>query len=76
MKPSLASRCFIELAPPQRPPIRLLPACTLMARGKRSLEPDAYAIEAAMAAALAIYRASGSRGGEVNETVSSEPLFH
>ncbi len=76
MKPSLASRCFIELAPPPRPPIRLLPGCTLMTRGKRSQEPDADAIEAAMAVALAIHRASGPRGGEVNETVSSEPLFH
>ena len=47
-----------------------------MTRGKRNQEPDADAIEAAMAVALEIYRASGPRGGEVNETVSSEPLFH
>jgi hypothetical protein len=47
-----------------------------MTRGKRSQEPDVDAIEAAMVVALAIHRASGPRGGEVNETVSSEPLFH
>ena len=33
-------------------------------------------IAAAMVVAVAIYRASGPRGGEVDETVSSEPLFH
>ncbi len=33
-------------------------------------------VTAAMVVALAIHRASGPRGGEVNETVSSEPLFH
>jgi hypothetical protein len=31
-------------------------------------------IAATMAVAVAIYRASGPRGGEVNETVSSEPF--
>ena len=33
-------------------------------------------VAAAMAAAVAIHSASGPRGGEVNETVSSEPLLH